>query len=252
MDTREILEKLKNDEITLDNAEHLLKSAPFLDLKVAKLDSHRKVRTGFSEVIYCENKENEILQELYGKLFSEDGEVLGTRASEEQYNFLKTYFPEVQYDPVSRIMKIESENKARDGKVSICSAGAADMRVAEEAAQVAEFFGTKVNRIYDIGVSGIHRLFVHLEDIQTSNCIVVVAGMEGALASVIGGLVSTPVVAVPTSVGYGASLGGISALLTMINSCANAVSVVNIDNGFGAGYISTQINRLAQKGNRSL
>ena len=147
-------------------------------------------------------------------------------------------------------MKIEKENKERIGKIAVCTAGTADIPVAEEAAQTAEFFGAAVERIYDVGVSGIHRLFHRLDAIQEANCVVAVAGMEGALASVIGGLVSNPVIAVPTSIGYGASMKGLSALLTMINSCANGIAVVNIDNGYGAGYMATQINRLAVKGKK--
>ena len=166
---------------------------------------------------------------------------------------VKEKFPEVEYDPISRILKVEKKDKKRIGKIAVCSAGTADIPVAEEAAQTAEYFGTNVERIYDVGVSGMHRLFSRLETIQSANCVIAVAGMEGALASVMGGLVSRPVIAVPTSVGYGASMHGLSALLTMINSCANGIAVVNIDNGYGAGYLATQINRLAagtdEKGN---
>ena len=151
----------------------------------------------------------------------------------------------MSYDPVSHILKMEKPGKIRMGKIAVCTAGTADVPIAEEAAQTAEFFGAEVDRIYDVGVSGLHRLLAQLDRIQKANCVVAVAGMEGALASVIGGLVSNPVIAVPTSVGYGASMHGISALLTMINSCANGVAVVNIDNGYGAGYMAAQINRLA-------
>ena len=169
----------------------------------------------------------------------------GTRASEYQYELVKKVLPNVVYDPISGILKIEKE-KEHIGKVAVCTAGTADISVAEEAAQTAEYFGTHVERIYDVGVSGMHRLFSRLDTIQEANCVVAVAGMEGALASVMGGLVKRPVIAVPTSVGYGASFHGLSALLTMINSCANGIAVVNIDNGFGAGYLATQINRLAE------
>ncbi len=153
-----------------------------------------------------------------------------------------------EYDPVSRILKISLPQEKRPegkGNIAVVTAGTADIPIAEEAAQTAEYFGSKVNRVFDVGVSGIHRLLSNIDLIDQANCVVAVAGMEGALASVLGGLVSKPVIAVPTSVGYGASMGGISALLTMINSCANGISVVNIDNGYGAGYIATQINRLA-------
>ena len=168
---------------------------------------------------------------------------MGTRASDHQYELIQKVYPQVSYDPISHIIKIEKE-KEKIGCIAVCTAGTADIPVAEEAAQTAEFFGSHVERIYDVGVSGIHRLFSKLDVILKANCVIAVAGMEGALASVIGGLVDKPIIAVPTSVGYGASMNGLSALLTMINSCANGVSVVNIDNGYGAGYIGTQINRM--------
>lgn len=155
------------------------------------------------------------------------------RATKHQYEIVKAVIPEITYDEVSQILQYEKPDKKHIGKIAVCTAGTADIPVAEEAAQTAEFFGAKVERFYDVGVSGIHRLLSKVEDIQSANCVIAVAGMEGALASVIGGLVSNPVIAVPTSVGYGASMNGLSALLTMINSCANGVAVVNIDNGYG-------------------
>ena len=181
---------------------------------------------------------------IFGRLLQEDGEDFGTRACAEQIEMIRRVYPETVYDGLSHIIKIEKPDKPRVGKVAVCTAGTADIPVAEEAAQTAEFFGTNVERIYDVGVSGIHRLFSRLDAIQSANCVVAVAGMEGALASVLGGLVDKPVIAVPTSIGYGASMHGLSALLTMINSCANGIAVVNIDNGYGAGYMATQINRL--------
>ena len=245
METREVLTKLKNNEITIEEAEKYFKRKPFEEMGYAKLDMHRKVRSGFAEVIFCSGKGDEHLLNIFEKLLQEDGEVFGTRASKHQYEIIKNKFPQVQYDELSHILKIEKENKEKKGKIAICTAGTADIAVAEEAALTAEYFGSSVERIYDVGVSGIHRLFSRLEVIQNANCVIAVAGMEGALASVLGGLVDKPVIAVPTSVGYGASFGGISALLTMLNSCANGIAVVNIDNGFGAGYMATQINRLA-------
>ena len=185
-----------------------------------------------------------ICWKIFTRLYEQDGEVFGTRASEHQYELIREKFPEVVYDPLSHILKIEKKDKKRIGKIAVCTAGTADISVAEEAAQTAEYFGANVERIYDVGVSGIHRLLSRLDTIQSANCVVAVAGMEGALASVLGGLVDKPVIAVPTSVGYGASMNGLSALLTMINSCANGIAVVNIDNGYGAGYIATQINRM--------
>lgn len=244
METREVLLKLKNGEVSIEEAEKYFRRQPFEDLGYAKLDTHREIRSGFPEVVFCSGKTDQHLQDIFKKLYEEDGEVLGTRASKEQYGLLKKTFPQIQYDEISRIVKIEKEKKERKGRIVVCTAGTADIPVAEEAAQVAEYFGSYVERIYDVGVSGIHRLFSRLDTIQSANCVVAVAGMEGALASVIGGLVDKPVIAVPTSVGYGANMHGLSALLTMINSCANGIAVVNIDNGFGAGYMATQINRL--------
>lgn len=247
MEIHEMLEQVKSGKISVEEAEAFLKKKPFEEMGYAKLDSHREVRSGFPEVIYCERKADQYLREIYLKMYEENGEVFGTRASEQQYELVKKVLPQVQYDPVSRILKIEKEGKEKIGKIAVCTAGTADIPVAEEAAQTAEYFGAYVERIYDVGVSGIHRLLSRLDVIQSANCVVAVAGMEGALASVLGGLVSNPVIAVPTSVGYGASMHGLSALLTMINSCANGIAVVNIDNGYGAGFIATQINRLGVK-----
>lgn len=245
METHEILEKVRAGILSVEEAERCLKHQPYEDMGYAKLDFHRKMRSGFPEVIYCSGKPDDYLVSIYQRMYQEYGEVFGTRAEKRQYDLLKDILPQITYDDVSHILKIEKEKKERIGRVAVCTAGTADIPVAEEAAQTAEYFGTNVERIYDIGVSGIHRLLSNLDVIQEANCVVAAAGMEGALASVLGGLVSRPVIAVPTSVGYGASLHGLSALLTMINSCANGVAVVNIDNGYGAGYLATQINRLA-------
>ena len=228
MEAREILEKVKAGEISVEEAEGYFRRQPFEEMGYAKIDTHRKLRSGFAEVIFCSGKTNEHLLNIFERLYKENGEVFGTRASEEQYKFIKERYPEVKYDTISRILKIEKKDKKRVGKIAVCTAGTADIPVAEEAAQTAEYFGTNVERIYDVGVSGIHRLF-------------------SRLASVLGGLVDKPVIAVPTSVGYGANMKGLSALLTMINSCANGIAVVNIDNGYGAGYMATQINRLGVK-----
>lgn len=247
METRSILEQVKCGRLSVEEAERYFKRAPFEELGYAKLDSHREIRSGFPEVIYCSGKMDDFLVSIYERMYEKNGEVFGTRADVRQYELIKGVLPEVTYDRISRILKIERPDKKRVGKIVVCSAGTADVPVAEEAAQTAEYFGSCVERIYDVGVSGLHRLLSRLDDIQEANCVIAVAGMEGALASVIGGLVSNPVIAVPTSVGYGANLQGLSALLTMINSCANGVATVNIDNGYGAGYLATQINRLAVK-----
>lgn len=243
VETREVLNRFKNGEMSLDEAEHFFRQLPYEDMGYAKLDMHREVRSGFPEVIYCEGKPDDYLVSIYQRMYEANGEVFGTRADIHQYELVKHVIPEIMYDEVSHILKYEKKEKKHIGKIVVCTAGTADIPVAEEAAQTAEYFGAHVDRVYDVGVSGIHRLLSKLDVLQEANCIVAVAGMEGALASVVGGLVSVPVIAVPTSVGYGASMHGLSALLTMINSCANGVSVVNIDNGFGAGYMATQINR---------
>ncbi|MCM1246585.1 MAG: nickel pincer cofactor biosynthesis protein LarB [Roseburia sp.] len=246
MEVREILEQVKSGEISLEDAEKFFKRQPFEELGYAKLDTHRELRSGFPEVVYCSGKPDDYLISIYQKLYELNGEVFGTRADRRQYELVRAVLPELVYDEVSHILKIEKGEKERKGKIVVCSAGTADIPVAEEAAQTAEYFGSYVERIFDVGVSGLHRLLAKVEVLQEANCVVAVAGMEGALASVIGGLVSRPVIAVPTSVGYGASMHGLSALLTMINSCANGVAVVNIDNGYGAGYLATQINKLAE------
>lgn len=250
MEAREILEQVKAGKISIEDAEKFFKKQPFEELGYAKLDSHREIRSGFPEVIFCSGKPDEYLVSIYKKMYEANGEAFGTRADARQFELVREVIPGIFYDEVSHILKIEKEGKERSGKIAVCTAGTADIPVAEEAAQTAEFFGSAVERIYDVGVSGIHRLFSRLDTIQEANCVVAVAGMEGALASVIGGLVSNPVIAVPTSIGYGASMKGLSALLTMVNSCANGIAVVNIDNGYGAGYMATQINRLAVKGQK--
>ncbi|HIU74926.1 MAG TPA: nickel pincer cofactor biosynthesis protein LarB [Candidatus Pelethocola excrementipullorum] len=247
MEIQKILNLVKDGSMSVEDAERHLQKGSFAEMGYAKLDTHRKARTGFAEVIFCSGKSDDHLLNIFKRLYEEEGEVFGTRASAEQFEVIRKVFPETQYDPLSHIIKIEKEGKKQIGKIVVCSAGTADIPVAEEAAQTAEYFGAKVERIYDVGVSGIHRLFSKLDAIQSANCVVAVAGMEGALASVLGGLVDKPVIGVPTSIGYGASMHGLSALLTMINSCANGIAVVNIDNGYGAGYIATQINRLGEK-----
>ena len=245
MNIREILDEVSAGKMTAGEAEKLLSSTSYEEMGFAKLDTGRKARTGFAEVVFCSGKTDEHLLKIYKKLYEKDGEAFGTRASISQFQLLQKEFPEIEYDPVSRILKLEKKPKELIGGIAVCTAGTADISVAEEAAQTAEYFGTYVRRIYDVGVSGMHRLLSRMEALEDVSCVVAVAGMEGALASVLGGLVSVPVIAVPTSVGYGANFHGLSALLTMINSCANGIAVVNIDNGYGAGYIATQINRLA-------
>lgn len=251
MNVAELLQQVKDGSVTIEAAEKQLKNLPYEELGFAKLDHHRKLRQGFEEVIYCSGKATEHLVKIYRTLSGEGIDVLGTRASQEQYEAVHRTVPDAVYDPISRILKVERREKERIGKIIVCTGGTADVPVAEEAAQTAEFFGTQVVRLFDVGVAGIHRLLSNMDTFEGANCVIAVAGMEGALAGVVAGLVEVPVIAVPTSVGYGASFHGLSALLTMLNSCANGITVVNIDNGYGAAYVATQINRLAVGGMRN-
>ena len=247
MEITELLKLVQNGGMSVEEAEHELKKLPYEEMDFAKLDHHRKLRSGYGEVIYCAGKRTEHLVSIFKRLNEEKLDAIGTRATLEQYHSLKEIFPNIQYDEISRIVKLEFHKSPEIGCIAVCTAGTSDISVAEEAAQTAEFFGNRVLRIYDVGVAGIHRLFAKLEEIRSANCVIAIAGMEGALAGVIAGLVDKPVVAVPTSIGYGANFSGLSALLTMLNSCAEGIAVVNIDNGFGAGYLGSQINRLAVK-----
>lgn len=246
MEIKEILENLKENKITIEDAEKEIKNNQYEDLGYAKIDHNRKERSGTSEVVFCQGKPDEFLSKIYKTIYKEDGEVLGTRASSKQYELVRKEIPYVKYNDISKILKIEKE-KEKVGNIVICTGGTADIPVAEEAAETAEFLGNYVEKVYDVGVAGIHRLLAQREKLDKANCIIVIAGMEGALASVVGGLAKVPVIAVPTSIGYGANFGGIAALLSMLNSCSNGIATVNIDNGYGAGYIASQINKLALK-----
>lgn len=245
MNVTELLQQVKTDSISLEEAEEKLKYLPYESLgDFAKIDHHRGLRSGFPETIYCAGKTTEHLIKIYESFSKNKQDVLGTRSSEAQYEAVKQVVPQVEYDAVSHILKIHQSPLPQMGQIAICTGGTSDLSVAEEAAQVAEYFGSKVLRIYDVGVAGIHRLLAQLPTLEKVTAIIAVAGMEGALPGVLAGLVSCPVIAVPTSVGYGAHFNGLSPLLTMLNSCAEGITVVNIDNGFGAGYSATQINRL--------
>ena len=248
MDVRKLLEEVKRGDTSIEEAENAFKNLPYEDLGYAKLDLHRKLRSGFPETVFYQGKPDAYLADIFETLYRENGEVLGTRATPEQWNLVRARIPEIEYDPVSKILQARKSSETPwklEGLVAVCTGGTADIPVAEEAAKTAEFFGCRVERYYDIGVAGIHRLLSKREEIARANCVIAVAGMEGALGTVVAGLVENPVIAVPTSVGYGASFHGLSALITMINSCANGISVVNIDNGYGAAYLAAQINRLA-------
>lgn len=240
-----LLMQVQSGEMDLQQAKEWLKDLPYEDLGFAKLDHHRKLRSGYGEVVYCAGKTVEHMVKIYESFYERGSNVLGTRATKEQAEALLKAIPTAEYDPLSKVLKVIQTPVEQVGCVAVCTGGTSDMGVAEEAAQTAEFLGAKVNRIYDVGVAGIHRLLSKTTDLREANCVVAVAGMEGALGGVVAGLVDKPVIAVPTSVGYGASFHGLSALLTMLNSCAEGITVVNIDNGFGAGYSAAQINRLA-------
>lgn len=278
MDIQEILRGYKAGEISLEIAEAKIRQIDerpgtgYANMGFARLDTQRKERSGFPEVIFCSGKPDDYLVAIYRKITELEGRAFGTRATPHQAALVQETIPAAEYDPVSRILKVERSGgasgscdtsdvsgatgvhgvsgvgTASGGRVAVCTGGTADIPVAEEAAQTAEFFGARVDRFYDVGVSGIHRLFNNMDEIRKADCVIAVAGMEGALPTVIGGMVRNPVIAVPTSVGYGANMQGLTALLTMINSCANGVAVVNIDNGYGAGYMATQIGRLAASG----
>lgn len=243
---RALLESVRANSMTVDAAIHELRDLPFEAVgDFARLDHHRALRRGFPEVILAQGKTPDQVAQIFRRLAARNDRVLATRVSAEMYAIIADQLPEATYHPLARLLYLDrSPTEDRLEGVVVASAGTADVPVAEEAAITAELTGSRVERIYDVGVAGLHRLLNQAEALQRARVIVVVAGMEGALASVVAGLVAAPVIAVPTSVGYGANFGGLSALLTMLNSCANGVAVVNIDNGFGAGYLAGVINRL--------
>jgi len=247
---RNLLEQVQNGRMDLDAAMLQLKKLPFEDLGYARIDNHRCVRTGVPEVIFCQGKTIAQIQGIVQRISQNHANILATRAGREVYEAVREIV-ECEYFETARIVVIRPEPVEKRGNIAVVSAGTSDIPVAEEAAVTAEVLGNRVKRIYDVGVAGIHRLLDVREDLFEANVAVVVAGMEGALASVVGGLVSCPVIGVPTSVGYGASFGGVTALLSMLNSCASGVSVVNIDNGFGAGYQAGLINKMALKSEKA-
>ncbi len=239
---KELLSGVKSGVVSLDEATRILKTLPYEDLEFSKVDHHRELRLGFPEVVFGEGKDAQEIVEIVRSMRDKEGKVLVTRLSPDKAILLNQSFPEGRYNEIARAFYILGEPKKLIGNVLVVSAGTSDMPVAEEAAVTGEVMGSFVERVYDIGIAGIHRVFDNSEKFQKASVIIVVAGMEGALPSVVGGLFSKPIIAVPTSVGYGANFKGLSALLGMLNSCAPGVAVVNIDNGFGAGYIANLIN----------
>lgn len=242
---RKLLEEVKNNNIDIDSAMSKIEDLPYKDIGFAKIDNHREMRVGYPEIIYCESKTVEQIVEIVKFMLKKNVNILATRANQQMADAIMEICPEAKYNKLGRVISIKRvEQNLTDSYIAVVCAGTSDLPVVEEAVETAEIFGNRVERVTDVGVAGIHRLFSNMDVIKKAKVIIVVAGMEGALASVIGGMVNKPIIAVPTSVGYGASFGGLAALLTMLNSCASGISVVNIDNGFGAGYNASIINKL--------
>ncbi|HUK25233.1 MAG TPA: nickel pincer cofactor biosynthesis protein LarB [Terriglobales bacterium] len=242
---RKLFEQVRRGKLAPDEAVVRLRHLPFEDLGFAKVDHHRALRTGMPEVVFGQGKTPAQLAQIFARLAKHGGNILATRASEGQFAALKKRIPRAEYRPLARAILLQRDRrKYGKGTIAVVSAGTSDIPVAEEAVVTAEVMGNDVQHLYDVGVAGIHRLLANRESLMRARVVIVCAGMEGALPSVVGGLVGVPVIAVPTSVGYGAAFQGLAALLGMMNSCASNVSVVNIDNGFGAGYVAALINRL--------
>ena len=245
---KELLVGLKKGSVSIEKALESLTLLPFVASDIAHVDRHRELRCGFPEVIFCQGKEPAHIAEIAGRILETSDRLLATRADRAAFEAVKACMPDAEYIEAARAIVVDRSEKTRVGLVAIVSAGTSDMPVAEEARVTCEIMGSRAKTFYDVGVAGLHRLLAHVEELRSARAVVVAAGMEGALASVVGGIVSVPVVAVPTSIGYGASFGGIAALLSMLNSCAAGVTVVNIDNGFGAGYAASLINKAAAGG----
>lgn len=252
MDKKTLIKQIKDGTISEEDALKILEDKGYADVgENVKIDFSRSERRGFPEAIYCASKDDDSLIQIF-KAFYERGEsVIGTRASKSQYQIVKKTIPDVEYSDLAKIISLDySKESDKIGEIAVVSAGTSDLPISLEAEITARFLGARVKAYRDVGVAGVHRLLDKTEEIKKANVIIAIAGMEAALATVLAGLVDKPIIAVPTSVGYGANLGGITALLSMINSCAEGVSVVNIDNGYGAAYQACQINRLIAKGNK--
>ncbi len=241
---RTLLEQVERGEVDVDEAVQSLRTLPFEDLGFSKIDHHRQLRTGFPEVIFCEGKTVTQVQQISERILAAGHPLLATRATPEMYNKVKEIHTAARYNALARTITVSRFAEQGTPGILIVAAGTSDLPVAEEAAETAQIMGNLPERLYDVGVAGLHRLIGNHDKLLSADVIIVVAGMEGALPSVVGGLVDSPVIAVPTSVGYGANFGGLAALLGMLNSCASGVTVVNIDNGFGAGYSASLMNRL--------
>lgn len=240
-----LLREVKNGDKSVEQAMEILRDFPYTDLGFARIDHHREIRTGYPEIVYCAGKTVDQVAEIFRVMSEKENNVIGTRAVREMFEAVKLIIPSAIYHSDARIISVQKKKLVcPESRIAVITAGTSDIPVAEEAAVTAELLGNNVLRIYDAGVAGIHRLVDKLPDIRKCRVIIVIAGMEGALASVVGGLVDKPVIAVPTSVGYGANFAGISALLAMLTSCSTGVTVVNIDNGFGAGFSASMINQM--------
>lgn len=245
LELEKILKGISDGSVSVDEAMEKLRNFPYSDLGFARIDHHRELRTGYPEIVYCAGKTNEQVRAIFSAMQEHENNIIGTRAEKELFEYISPFFPAAIYHDVARIISLQRKALVPPAtRIAVITAGTSDIPVAEEAAVTAELLGNNVLRIYDAGVAGIHRLVDKLPEIRGCKVAVVIAGMEGALASVVGGLVNMPVIAVPTSIGYGASFQGISALLAMLTSCAAGVTVVNIDNGFGAGFSASRINRM--------
>ncbi|MDZ7859457.1 MAG: nickel pincer cofactor biosynthesis protein LarB [Candidatus Krumholzibacteriota bacterium] len=242
-DLKGLLERVAKGKISVSDALERLKVLPFEDINFARIDHHRELRRGFPEVIFCQGKRADQIVRIARGILESGANLLATRCSDKQFENISPSLPDAEYHHDAKLFTVRRVPVEKNGKVAIVSGGTSDMPVCEEAALSALFFGCAVDRFYDVGVAGIHRFISSLEEIRKADVIIVVAGMEGALASVVAGMISAPVIAVPTSIGYGASFDGLSALLTMLNSCAGGVSVVNIDNGYGAAFSAALICR---------
>ncbi|SDC47200.1 MULTISPECIES: nickel pincer cofactor biosynthesis protein LarB [unclassified Candidatus Frackibacter] len=251
-DIKAILNEVKDGTLETDKAMKKLKDLPFEDLGYAKIDHHRGIRNGYPEVIYCEGKSIEHIKGIVATMMERGNNILATRAKKEVYEAVREVTDDVEYHEEARIIIVKNEEiEKTKSKILVVTGGTSDIPVAEEAALTAEVIGNTVERLYDVGVAGIHRLLSQRDKFEEANIIITVAGMEGALASVVGGLVDKPVIAVPTSVGYGAHFEGLATLLAMLNSCASGIGVVNIDNGFGAGYLANTINKQIEKARKN-
>ena len=242
---KHILEEVSQGKMNIESAMDQLKDLPYKDLGHAKVDNHRELRTGYPEIIFCQGKTPEQVRSIMEYMNTRKINILGTRANKEIFKEVKKTLPKAEFNELGKTITVVNEDvKTTKTFIGILTAGTSDIPVAEEAACTAEIFGNKVERFFDVGVAGIHRLYDNLEKIRKARVVIVIAGMEGALPSIVGGVLDKPIIAVPTSIGYGANFNGLSALLGMLTSCASGVSVVNIDNGFGAGYLASMINQL--------